>query len=257
MVNGELIELSSNHVAPIPLYKLVVQGDSEKENPKVKLKFRRNPAQASSPLYEMEYHQFDGKTTESYCCFLTQWEEISKQIPLTTATQKFAQFRGLITGQALDNWDSTIAQLNILHPTEMQSEEGFNMAIKDFGRAYMSSDAKTKQRRFMNRHLSLPKTMTVREFYFRIQTMWRYFPLLLGDYQPRDDQRAKREFFVNCMPKWTELAMQRASYNWAASTINDMALIEYLQVLIDNPPSEVVNFNKKKRSLANEKGNPK
>ena len=42
-----------------------------------------------------------------------------------------------------------------------------------------------------------------------------------------------------------------------ASTISDMALIEYLQVLIDNPPSEVVNFNKKKRGLANEKGNPK
>ena len=40
----------------------------------------------------------------------------------------------------------------------------------------------------------------------------------------------KRKFFVNCMPKWTEIAMKQASYNWAANTSSDMALIEYLHV---------------------------
>ena len=154
----------------------------------------------------MEFHQFDGSTTEKYCAFITQWRQIASQIPLTTAAQKFAQFRG--------------------------------SAMNEFRGAYCPSDAKTQQRRFMQRFLSLPKGMSIRTYYNRIQTMWRYFPLLPGvgaNTQPDPD--AKREFLITHLPHGIELAMQKANYDWSDPTVNDMALLEYLQVLCDALPA--------------------
>ena len=110
----------------------------------------------------MEFHHFHGSTTEEYCAFMTQWRQIASQIPLTTAAQKFAQFRGLITGMAQDNWDTDVSKLDV---QLLNMDEGFESAMNEFKGAYCPSDAKTQQRRFMQRFLSLSKGMSIRTYY--------------------------------------------------------------------------------------------
>ena len=48
-------------------------------------------------------------------------------IPLTTAAQNFAQYRGLVTGMTLDNWDTEVSKLD-LHL--FNADEGFESAMK-------------------------------------------------------------------------------------------------------------------------------
>ena len=64
--------------------------------------------------------------------------------------------------------------------------------------------------------------------------MWRSFPLLPGvGASTQPDPDANREFLITHLPHVIELATQKANYDWSDPTVNDMALLEYLQILID------------------------
>ena len=69
--------------------------------------------------------------------------------------------------------------------------------------------------------------------------MWRYFSLLPGaGANTQLDPDAKREFLITHLPHGIEFAKQKANYDWSDPTVNDLALLEYLQVLYmcDVPP---------------------
>eukprot|EP00980_Cylindrotheca_fusiformis_P017305 scaffold5363_cov122-Cylindrotheca_fusiformis.AAC.1 len=172
--------VAPKHDAPIPLYpKKTASADEKDDLKKIKLTLRRNPGQANSPTIKKTYIQFDGHTTEEYCQFREELEEIIRLTPLTTPTSRFSQMTSLITGEATTAWNDAVTGLG---PGLINTNDGWNQALDAFALKYCSETARRDQKSFMRRALGKPQDMNIHDFWDRIRRMNRYMA-----YMPRSN----------------------------------------------------------------------
>ncbi|CAJ1945691.1 unnamed protein product, partial [Cylindrotheca closterium] len=220
-INGTALDQNPKHDAPIPLYKEVSKWDHEAEA-KIKQKIRRNP-QSATPTYEKEFTPWDGDTVEDYCQFRFTWNELEVGQALN-APGKHHTILSILSGQAKENWQTAISQL----PADQQTtQQGFDTAMESFALCYCPSDARQKQRRFINKSLRLPKNMSIRVFWNRLLFMFRCYPHLPGTgTTPTPEHR--RELLIQCLPTSVENDMTRGDYRWDDPNKTDIDLINYL-----------------------------
>ena len=63
---------------------------------------------ANSLTYEKYIVQFDQGTPKRWLSFLKDWDELKTQLNLTTGPELYSNFKTLITGNALDEWNSVV-----------------------------------------------------------------------------------------------------------------------------------------------------
>ena len=124
---------SSHHKfsAPIPLYP---EKDNDNMSTKIKVKACRNPACATSGMYEKVYTTYSGSTVEGYCQFHTDLDDYIKQTAINTALGKFNAVGHLLTGTPCSNWD--MIQLEYI---ARLTDENFQEALNKLGLTFCNA----------------------------------------------------------------------------------------------------------------------
>ena len=211
------------HEAPIPLYPLpTVEGADESE---VKLKLKRNPGNTNSPTYEKAFKPWDGNTAEDYCRFMVMFEEITKQVPLSTAPAKFSQMVTLLAGTSKVNWETAVANL----PEDINNtDEGFETALYEFALNYAVASARQKQRRFINRNCRKPMDMQLNIYWNRIQELNRYMEYLPGT-GAKFEEDQMREILFASLPGYVEEFLNATNFDWESQTHSNREVITKIQ----------------------------
>ena len=168
---------NNKHKAPIPLFpEPGTHADLTGREETIKLKLRRNPSSTSSQTYEKIYAVVDPSTVEAVCRLRERYDEISVNTPLSNANAKFAQFQGLIKGNAQQNWNTVLENMD---EDLMNTDEGWTEAMKQFMLCYCTSDARRVQNRFMQKYMGLPSEgVTPGMLWMRLGTQARYLKYL-------------------------------------------------------------------------------
>jgi len=216
----------ARHHAPIPLYP--TSAPPLDTDGSMTLRLRRNPNQANAGTYEKSYHPFDGNTPEEYCRFRFMWQDIEEKMPLTNATMKFAQMGAMLSGQARTNWDLCVDSLDAAN---VNTDAGFVAAMEEFSLSYCEPTARQDQRRFMNKKLGLPSSVTASVMWARLRYMDSCLPFLpgTGDRFPADHLR---EIMAAMLPDDVTEYMQDHTYAWDDPAKTDREVIAHFDNLL-------------------------
>lgn len=154
---------------PIPLDR--VEGRSLVKGEYLAYKLRNDPADDSSPTYELAVPYFSSGTCEEWLKFRANVDKVLLGQHVTTGPAKFLVARRLLTGDALSVFNAALAQSGA-----NETNTSYEWCMDAVARHVFPKRASQLQKRYMRRFIRKPATMSTKQFAARLQELNAYLP---------------------------------------------------------------------------------
>ena len=177
-LNFENYERSQQALAAIPLYPIASWSarDDEAEHSfrSVKLELKANPTDANSVKFSSYFKIFENGTAEQWCRWRDDLVIVYRGLSLTTGPNQVGITRHLMSGQALDIFNSFLSDEGVT-----ETVENVLKALKKVAATVFPDNAVANQKQYMRHELRKPNKLTSRETSTRVEqlnTWFSYFP---------------------------------------------------------------------------------
>ena len=113
---------------------------------------------STTHMYEKYIVRFDQGTPKRWLSFLKEFKEVKTQLELTTGPDLYSNFRTLLTGDALEKWNSVVTN------NGTQTAPHFNNCVNDMTTYVFPENALSLQQTYLSSHAKKPSTMTWRQY---------------------------------------------------------------------------------------------
>ena len=154
---------------PIPLER--AEGRSLSKGEYLAYKLRNDPADDTSPTYELTVPYFSTGTCEEWLKFRANVDKILQGQHVTTGPAKFLVARRLLTGDALSVFNLALDELGA-----NETNNSYELCMDALARHVFPKRASQLQKRYMRRFVRKPINMTTKQFAARLQELNAYLP---------------------------------------------------------------------------------
>jgi hypothetical protein len=134
-------------------------------------KLRNDPADDSSPTYELTVPYFSTGTCEEWLKFRANVEKVLLGQHVTTGPAKFLVARRLLTGDALSVFNAALEESGA-----NETNASFEACMDALARHVFPKRASQLQKRYMRRFIRKPAGMTTKQFAARLVELNAYLP---------------------------------------------------------------------------------
>ena len=113
---------------------------------------------STTHMYEKYIVRFDQGTPKRWLSFLKEFEEVKTQLELTTGVDLYSNFRTLLTGDALEKWNSVVTT------NGTQTAAHFTNCVNDMTTYMFPDNALSLQQTYLSSQAKKPSTMTWRQY---------------------------------------------------------------------------------------------
>jgi len=184
-------------------------------------KLRNDPADESSPTYELSVPYFSTGTCEEWLKFRDNVEKVLLGQHVTTGPAKFTMARRLLIGDALSVFNSALLELGV-----NETNQSYELCMDALGRHVFPKRASQLQKRYMRRFIRKPADMTTKTFAARLQELNTYLPKfptaapgLASVNKLDDDEIVNIMEFV--MPRQWQHKMMKHDFDVMTASIHD------------------------------------
>ena len=154
---------------PIPLER--AESRSLTKGEYLAYKLRNDPADDSSPTYELTVPYFGTGTCEEWIKFRANVDKVLQGQHVTTGPAKFLVARRLLTGDALSVFNAALDELGTT-----ETNNSYELCMDALARHVFPKRASQLQKRYMRRFVRKPAGMTTKQFAARLQELNAYLP---------------------------------------------------------------------------------
>ena len=177
-LNFENYERAQQALAAIPLYPIATwssrNDDTENSFRSVRLELKTNPTASDSVKFSSYFKVFENGTSEQWCRWRDDLATVFRGLNLTTGPNQVGMVRHLMSGQALDIFNSYFVDTTITETTENVAK-----ALKKVAATVFPDNAVANQQQYMRHELRKPNKLTARETSTRVEQLnnwFKYFP---------------------------------------------------------------------------------
>jgi hypothetical protein len=177
-LNFENYERAQQALSAIPLYPIATWSarDDEAEHSfrSVKLELKTNPTAADSVKFSSYFKVFENGTSEQWCRWRDDLTIVFRGLNLTTGPNQVGIVRHLMSGQALDIFNSYFSEDSVTETTDHVQK-----GLKKVAATVFPDNAVANQKQYMRHELRKPNKLTSRETSTRVEqlnTWFEYFP---------------------------------------------------------------------------------
>jgi hypothetical protein len=154
---------------PIPLER--AESRSLTKGEYLAYKLRNDPADDSSPTYELTVPYFSTGTCEEWIKFRANVDKVLQGQHVTTGPAKFLVARRLLTGDALSVFNAALDELGT-----SETNNSYELCMDALARHVFPKRASQLQKRYMRRFVRKPASITTKQFAARLQELNAYLP---------------------------------------------------------------------------------
>ena len=154
---------------PIPLER--AESRSLTKGEYLAYKLRNDPADDTSPTYELTVPYFSTGTCEEWLKFRANVDRVLLGQHVTTGPAKFLVARRLLTGDALSVFNAALEELGA-----NETNNSYELCMDALARHVFPKRASQLQKRYMRRFVRKPATMSTKQFAARLQELNAYLP---------------------------------------------------------------------------------
>lgn len=240
-------------VPPIPLKRPdpphLVKGDY------LAYKLRNDPADDTSPTYELCVPYFGTGSCEDWLKFRDNLDKVIVGQHVTTGPAKFVVARRLLTGDALSVFNAALVDCGL-----NETNQAFDLCLSALTRHVFPKRAAQLQKRYLRRYVRKPEDMTTKQFAARLQELNSYlpkFPTIVQDGEPvrKLEEDELVDIMENGVPRAWQRKMIEHDFDVVNASIHDFVdfcdRMESVEKTDDRRTDVIVHNSKNRRDRKN------